>query len=91
MSSRFKRYGYGDTTLNVIKKGFKNLNNGTVVWSQNSTLEDTWHPAAISLPFESSSPNFVLIFEGIVGTRVYGDIAIGMNKRMNLRIEPIRS
>ena len=62
--------------MNVIKKGFKNLNNGTVIWSQNSTLEDTWHPAAISLPFESSSPNFVLILEGVVGLRTYGDIAV---------------
>lgn len=70
------RYGEGDSTLNVIKKGFKNLNNGSVIWSQNSTKDESWHPMAVSLPFESSSPNFVLIFEGIVGASVYGDIAL---------------
>lgn len=68
-------YGKGDSTLNVIQKGFNTLTNGTIIWSDKKNYGDVWVLGRVSLPANFSG-NYVLIFEGIAGPSSLGDIGL---------------
>lgn len=68
-------YGKGDSTLNVIQKGFNTVQNGTIIWKDKMNYGDVWVLGRVSLPANFSG-NYVLLFEGISGPSVYGDIGL---------------
>lgn len=71
-----QRYGRGDATLNVRRKGYTaEFNQSVVIWTDKNNYGDLWVYGSVSLPTNFSS-SYTLILEAISGPSAYGDIGL---------------
>ena len=84
--------GEGYSTLNLLKKDYKSLSKGSLLWTDANNYGDQWIYHCESLPVNASTTsfykNYVLIFQAVRGISSYDDIALDDIKVVNGELCP---